>query len=54
MSSISTGDLNAVMNTLLTKGIKHKELSTVMASNGLVEWFGRSIKTNAKIADFFL
>ncbi|CAO1366541.1 unnamed protein product [Diamesa serratosioi] len=25
-----------------------------MASNGLVEWFGRSIKTNVKIADFFL
>lgn len=54
MSSQSTVDLNAVMYTLLTKGIKNKELSTVMASNGLVEWFGRSIKSNVKIVDFFL
>jgi hypothetical protein len=42
------------VNTFLDRGIKQGELNNVLASNSVVDWFGRTIKGRQNIVNFFL
>jgi hypothetical protein len=42
------------VNIFVDKGIKQGELNNVLASNSVVDWFGRTIKGRQNIVNFFL
>lgn len=42
------------VETLLVKGLRHRKLDEVLASNCSLDWFGRSFVGQPKVIDFYL
>lgn len=44
---------NVAISTLLDKGFRHRQLENILASNGVLDWFGRTFVGQHKIVEFF-
>lgn len=42
------------INTFLDNGLKHRDLDNILASNCVVDWFGRTFIGHHKIVSFYL
>lgn len=42
------------LNTLLNIGLRQRELNNVLASNCVLDWFGRTLKGRSKVVNFYL
>lgn len=47
-------DAKLAVNVFLKQGLKRRELNNILASNSVVDWFGRTIKGRQNIVNFFL
>lgn len=42
------------VEVFVEQGVKRRELDNILASNSVVDWFGRTIKGRQNIVNFFL
>lgn len=42
------------VDVFVEQGVKRRELDNILASNSVVDWFGRTIKGRQNIVNFFL
>lgn len=42
------------LNALLNEGFRNQQLERILASNCVLDWFGRTLIGQQKIVDFFL
>lgn len=42
------------LNTLLNTGLRQNELQNVLASNVVLDWFGRTVSGQQKVVNFYL
>jgi hypothetical protein len=45
---------NIALNTLLNVGLRQRELESILASNCVLDWFGRTIAGRAKVVNYYL
>lgn len=45
---------DSVINALINVGLRQKELQNVLASNVVLDWFGRTLSGKQRVVDFYL
>lgn len=45
---------DTVMNAFLNVGLRQKQLPTLLASNVVLDWFGRTLSGKQRVIDFYL
>lgn len=43
-----------ILNTLFNVGLRQRELESILASNCVVDWFGRTVTGRAKVTNYYL